>query len=289
MSLYYAQSSLAEAHTVVLGIPYDRTSSFIPGSRFGPAHVRLATDNVESYSPWQQRDLSALKVHDAGDLRLEDMTWPGVTRQIRGRVKALLKASKLIVSLGGEHSITGPLVAAVQESHPELVVVQFDAHADLRPEFLHEPHSHAAAMYAAAQSVGRERVYQFGIRSGTEDEFHSARHLYPFTVLEPLRQCLPDLRRHPIYLTIDLDVLDPGVMPAVATPEPGGIDYRELIAALLLLRDCRLVGIDVVEYNPLASRDLASASLVAGLLRELILLGNPAPQDQPQEHEGNRG
>ena len=281
MALYYAQSSLTDARAVVIGIPFDRTSSFIPGSRFGPPQIRIGGDNVESYSPYQSRDLTSLKIHDAGDLFFPDATWPGVVQTIRQRLSQHFASGKLPISLGGEHSITGPIVAAAHEYHPNLAVIHFDAHADLRPEFLNESYSHATAMHRAAAVVGPDRIFQFGIRSGTEAEFRIGRHLYPFSVLAPLRTAKSQFQAQPLYVTIDVDVLDPGVMPAVATPEPGGISYVELLHALLELRDCQIVGIDIVEYNPLANRDLASASLVAALLREAILVACPAVGSKP--------
>jgi agmatinase len=285
MSLYYAHSRLSDARTVVLGIPYDRTSSFVPGSRFGPGNIRQAADNIESYSPYQQRDLEELAIHDAGDVRFDDMTWPGVSAQIRKNLAGIFARNQIPICLGGEHSITPPIVAACAERWPGLVVLQFDAHADLRSEFLNESHSHATAMHHVGRIVGRGNVYQFGIRSGTRDEFDLGEHLYPFSVLEPLRKTRSSFQHNPIYLSIDIDVLDPGVMPAVSTPEPGGIDYRELIAALQLLRGFRIVGADIVEYNPLANRDPAGASLVAALLRELILMVNPV-SDLTTGHPG---
>jgi agmatinase len=281
MSLYYAQSSFADARAVIIGIPFDRTSSFMPGSRFGPPQIRIAGDNIESFSPYQRRDLSSLQIHDAGDMSFPDATWPGVARAIQQRLDPLFAAGKLPVSLGGEHSITGPIVAAAHKSHPDLAVIQFDAHADLRAEFLNESHSHATAMHQAAASVGPDRVFQFGIRSGTEEEFRIGRHLHPFSALAPLKTARPEFLGHPLYVTIDIDVLDPAVMPAVATPEPGGISYTELLQALLELRGCRIVGLDIVEYNPLANRDLAPASLVASLLREAVLVACPAVGSEP--------
>jgi agmatinase len=260
-----------------LGVPFDRTSSFLPGSRFGPDYVRIAAENVESYSPYQRRDLSPLPIHDAGDIRFDSVARPLVSERIRQEIAGIVLEGKLPVSLGGEHSITGPIVAAVHDRFPDLVVVQFDAHADLRCEFLGEPHSHATAMYLCGQIVGPENVFQYGIRSGTQEEFAQARNLYPFSVLAPLQQTKARFRGRPVYLTIDIDVLDPGVMPAVSAPEPGGIAFPELVAALLELRGCRIVGIDIVEYNPLSNRDLASASLVAVLLREALLVANPSP------------
>jgi agmatinase len=271
MALYFANSQFDKSDVVVVGLPYDRTSSFIPGSRFGPAYARIAGDNVESYSPFQKADLTDLRIHDAGDLSFPDMRWPAVAASIRAEAERLFSAGKLPVFLGGEHSVTAPVLAAGQSRYPGLAVIQFDAHADQRREFLAEEHNHATAMFRAGEIVGADNVFQYGIRSGTRDEFAAARHLYPFSVLAPLRETRSGFEGRPVYLTIDIDVLDPGVMPAVSTPEPGGIDYRELLEALTVLRGCRIVGADIVEYNPMANRDLASASLVAALLREVIL------------------
>ena len=284
MALYFATSTIESAAVVILGIPYDRTSSFVPGSRFAPAYIRIAGDNVESYSPVQKRDLAAIDIHDAGDMNFSDIRWPEVAAKIQCDAGRLFDGGRLPVFLGGEHSITGPLVAACHERYAELVVVQFDAHADLRGEFLEEAHSHATAMFQAGAVVGPENVFQYGIRSGTREEFATARNLYPFSVLEPLRETRAVFGRRPVYLTIDVDVLDPGVMPAVSTPEPGGIGYNELLRALMELRDCRIVGIDLVEYNPLASRDLASASLMASLLRETILLAGRDRESHDQQN-----
>jgi agmatinase len=276
MALYYAKSLPNEAEVVILGVPYDRTSSFMPGSRFAPPQIRTAADNIESYSPLQDRDLGGLRIADAGDLFFEDVRWPAVAAQVRSRAAEIVRAGRLPVALGGEHTITTPLVQACAETHPGLAVLQFDAHADLRTEFLGEEFSHATAMYQTGRIVGPECVFQFGIRSGTRDEFAAGRNLHRGLVLEPLRRTRDGLRSRPLYLTIDIDVLDPSVMPAVATPEPGGIGYDELRQALLELRGCRIVGIDIVEYNPLANRDLAPAALVAALLREAILVARGA-------------
>lgn len=272
MALYYAQSEFSAAEVVILGLPYDRTSSFVPGSRFGPPHIRIAADNIESYSPRLADDLTRLKIHDAGDVAFPAMTWAAVAQEISLSAERLFEAGKLPVFLGGEHSVSVPVIAAAHKFHPDLAVIQFDAHADLREELLGEAHSHATAMFHAGTIVGAENVYQFGIRSGTADEFRKGANLFSFAVREPLKSCCPTLSGRPLYLTIDIDVLDPSVMPAVATPEPGGIDYYELLSALTELRGYRLIGADIVEYNPLANRDLASASVAAALLREVILI-----------------
>ncbi|MGD9380235.1 MAG: agmatinase [candidate division WOR-3 bacterium] len=268
MKLYYANSSLNDTGVVVLGLPYDRTSSFIPGSRFGPQYIRQCAENVEDYSPYQDKSLLDLKICDLGDIEFSGEDWLG---QIEEEVGNVYDKKKHFVFLGGEHTITPPIVRAVKEKHGDFSLVQFDAHCDLRDEYLGEKNCHATAMRRVMDVLGADRVYQFGIRSGTQEEFQYGKNLYKFNAYEPLSRVINDIKE-PLYISIDIDVLDPGVMPAVSTPEPGGIPYRELIDSLILLKDKDIVGADIVEYNPLAASPYASGSTAAEVLRELILV-----------------
>jgi agmatinase len=268
MKLYYANSSLNEAQVVVFGLPYDRTSSFIPGSRFGPQYIRQCAENVEDYSPYQDKSLHDLKVCDLGDIQFHGEDW---LLQIEREVGRIYKKDKAFIFLGGEHTITPPVISALKKTNGDFFLVQFDAHCDLRDEFLGEKKCHATAMRRAADVLGAGRIYQFGIRSGTREEFKSGTNLYKYKAYEPLSKIVDDIEG-PVYVSIDIDVLDPGVMPAVSTPEPGGIAYRELVDSLLLFKDRRIVGADIVEYNPLAASPYASGSTAAEVLRELILV-----------------
>jgi agmatinase len=268
MKLYYANSSLSDAQVVVLGLPYDRTSSFIPGSRFGPQYIRQCADNVEDYSPYQNKSLSDLRICDLGDIQFYSEDWLG---QIEDEVAKIADGTKLPVFLGGEHTITPSIVRAMKKKHERFSLVQFDAHCDLRDEYLGEKDCHATAMRRAIDAIGIDSVFQFGIRSGTKEEFEQAKNLYKYEVYEPLAKNLDNIEE-PVYISIDIDVLDPGVLPAVSTPEPGGISYRELVDSLLLFKNKKIIGADIVEYNPLAASPYASGSAVAEVLRELILV-----------------
>jgi agmatinase len=259
MSLYYANSSLKDAQVIVYGLPYDRTSSFIPGSRFGPQYIRQCAENIEDYSPYQNKSLGDLRICDLGDILFYGEDWLG---QIEEETAKIIDCARLPIFLG---------VRAMKKKCGSFTLVQFDAHCDLRDEYLGEKNCHATAMRRAIDTLGADHVYQFGIRSGTKEEFESGRNLYKFEVLKPLTKVFNDIKE-PIYISIDIDVLDPAAMPAVSTPEPGGISYRELVDSLLLFEKKKIIGADIVEYNPLAAPPFASGSTVAEVLRELILV-----------------
>jgi agmatinase len=268
MKLYYANSPLSEAQVVVLGLPYDRTSSFIPGSRFGPQYIRQCAENVEDYSPYQERSLFDLKICDLGDIEFYGEDW---VVQIEKEIESRYDKSKSNIFLGGEHTITPPIIRAIKKIQSGFTLVQFDAHCDLRDEYLGEKNCHATAMRRVYDALGPDRVYQFGIRSGTKAEFEKGKNLHKFKAYEPLSKVFGNIKE-PVYISIDIDVLDPGVMSAVSTPEPGGISYRELIDSLILFKDKEIIGADIVEYNPLAASPYASGSTAAEVLRELILV-----------------
>jgi len=267
MKLFYANSSLDRAEIVVLGLPYDRTSSFIPGSRFGPVYMRLCTENIEDYSPYQKESLSQKEICDFGDISFETRDWEVETK----KNLASIGYNKKIIGLGGEHTVSLPLIRFYKEKFEEITVFVLDAHCDLRDQYLGEKICHATVMRRVSELIGVENLYQFGIRSGTEQEFGFHKHIYKFEVFKPLSAVINTIKT-PIYLSIDVDVLDPGVAPAVATPCPGGVSYQELVQALLLFRDKEVVGADIVEYNPLAASPWQSGTLAAELLRELTLI-----------------
>jgi agmatinase len=267
LKLYYATSDFKNADVITLGIPYDRTSSFLPGSRFGPEYIRLCSENIEDYSPYQDKSLNDVKIHDAGDIFFETQEWQ---KEIHRAIDSVPSDKKLI-TLGGEHTITLPVVEKLKEEHNSISVIQFDAHCDLRDEYLGEKICHATVMKRISEIVGIDNLFQFGIRSGTREEFSFSKNIYRFSIYEYLPEIIAKIQ-NPIYVSIDVDVLDPGIMPAVSTPEPGGINYKELIDSLLLLNNTNIIGVDLVEYNPLAATPWASGSAVAEVLRELILI-----------------
>ncbi len=268
MKLEYANHEFKEADLCLLGAPFDRTSSFIPGTRLGPEYIRRCTANIEWFSPYQDRSVSEVKLCDLGDL---DFNTSQPLKEIERAMLRVYEHRKRVILLGGEHTVTFPAVRAVESLKGRFSIIHFDAHADLRQELRGDPLSHACAVRRVSEVVGIKNIHQFGIRSGTVEEFAFHKNLHRFEVYKPLKKALARIKS-PVYLTIDTDVLDPAEMPCVGTPEPGGISFKELIDSLLLLKGRKILGADIVEYNPLAASPWASGSLCAVLLRELVLI-----------------
>lgn len=262
------------APVVLLGAPLDTTVSFRPGTRFGPSRIRDMSDGLEDYSPHLNLDFSQVPFFDAGDVDLPFGDPEAALAAIERAVASVVERGQLPIILGGEHLLTLATVRAVHRRFPDLAVVQFDAHADLRDDYLGVRQSHATVMRRIGELVGFERLYQLGIRSGTRDEFAFGRartRFYPLQLLEALDHVLPLLAGRPLYVTIDIDVVDPGFAPGTGTPEPGGITPGELLAALHRMRDLRVVGLDVVEVCPPQDASDITAVLAAKLVREAIL------------------
>lgn len=272
MSFYYAEAGREEARVVLLGVPLDRTISYVPGTRFGPDVARIGADNIESFSPYQRRDVTDLAVHDAGNLALSFETPERPFEQIAAAARPFAGEAARLLAIGGEHSITPPLVREFSRVLPELCVVQLDAHSDLRDELLGDRRSHATVVRRILEDVPRERVFQLGIRSFSAPGEMDEPNLYPFELLRPAREVVKEIGSRPVYLTLDTDVLDPSVLPDVGTPQPGGPGYRELVETLALFAGTRVVGADIVEFCPRGGQPSPGASVVAELIRELALL-----------------
>ncbi|UCG41741.1 MAG: agmatinase [candidate division WOR-3 bacterium] len=272
MEFYFAESGYDDADIVIVGMPLDRTSSFIPGSRFGPDAARVGMSNIETYSPYQQRDVSGLKVHDSGNLEFTFETQEAPFNLISERTRETYAAGKKQLALGGEHTITPAIVRELARTYDDLCVLQFDAHCDLRDEYLGEKWCHAAAMSRVLDFVPRQRLFQAGIRSFSEGRDQEEVNVHAFDVLEPVDGISEIIGSRPTYLTLDVDVLDPGVFPDVQTPQPGGCTYRELTAALARLSGLNVVGCDLVEFAPRSCLAAAGSSAAAELVRELTLL-----------------
>ena len=241
-----------EADIVLHGVPFDGTTSFRPGTRFGPAAMRGESFGIETYSPYCDRDLTELSVFDAGDLELPFGDPNKVLSLVEERTEAFLKDGKAPVMLGGEHLISLGAVRAMVKKYPELRILHLDAHTDLREDYLGEPLSHACVIRRVWELVGDGKIHQFGIRSGEREEFDFAREhncLHPFD-LNGWEDTLHSLGNHPVYFTLDLDVLDPAGFCGTGTPEAGGISFKELLTAVLSLHSLNLVGCDIVELSP---------------------------------------
>ena len=265
----------ADATVALFGAPFDSTTSFRPGARFGPAAMRHESFGLETYSPYQDRDLTDLSIFDCGDLELCFGSAEAALSDIERRADELLDDGKLPVLLGGEHLVTLGAVRAVAKRYPDLHIIHFDAHADLRDDYLGAKLSHACVIRRCHDILGDGRIHQFCIRSGERGEFafamaHTDMHPFGFDGLEALTQNLAG-EGTPVYLTIDLDCLDPSAFPGTGTPEAGGVDFRSLLDAVLLAARTRIVGADVNELAPMLDASGASTATACKVLRELLL------------------
>ena len=263
----------------LFGVPYDGTTSFRPGTRFGPAAIREVSQGLETYCPQLEMDLEDLAFADLGAVDIPFGAPEPVVEAVQQATGTVLDLGLKPLMLGGEHSISSGAVAAVAEQHPDLVLVQLDAHADLREEWLGARHSHACAMRRCLEVLPSGDLLQLAIRSGTRDEFQelqsSGRRI---TDAAALQQALKPLQGKPIYLTVDLDWFDPAVLPGTGTPEPGGFLWRDFAAVVEVLREHRLIAADVVELAPQLDTSGVSSVLAAKVTRSLILLMGAADQ-----------
>ena len=263
-----ADSPYAEGAAVIIGCPLDNTATFRPGTGCGPMAIRDCSWGLETYSPTLDRDLADLKICDAGDLILPHGNVDNALEVIQGYVATVMGDGKFPILLGGEHLISLPAVREVFKHHPSLVVIQLDAHADLLQEYEGAYLSHATVMRRIVDLVGDENICQLGIRSGTREEIQSAKAT---ACLNDIEETLRRAAGRPVYLTVDLDILDPGVAPGVGTPEPGGLTFGEVISLISQMHDLHVVGFDIVELAPPYDPTQQSAMAAAKLTRELIL------------------
>lgn len=275
MRAYIGATPGQDAGVVLFGAPFDGTVSFRPGSRFGPVALREASDGIETYSPYLDLDLEEdCAIADCGDLELPFGDLKGSLDRIGAAAREIVEAGKVPFMLGGEHLVTLPALTEVARRHPDLAVVHLDAHADMRPDYMGNPLSHATVLRRVAELVGFESLRQIGIRSGTREEFalmreHGTQALG--TSREHLAAALDVFAERPLYVTCDLDVFDPAYLPGTGTPEPGGIDFNIFATFVKLLAGRNIVGCDVVELAPTIDSSGCSAVLAAKVTRELLL------------------
>ena len=257
----------------LFGVPYDGTTSFRPGTRFGPAAIREVSTGLETYCPQLGLDLEDLAIADLGAVEIPFGAPEPVLESVQQATRAVLELGLKPLMLGGEHSISSGAVAAVAERQPDLVLVQLDAHADLRDEWLGSRHSHACAMRRCLEVLPSQTLLQLSIRSGTRDEFQELHRTGSLMAdVAALEAALQPLQGRPIYLTVDLDWFDPAVMPGTGTPEPGGYHWRDFAALVTVLRSHNLVAADVVELAPQLDTSGISSVLAAKVTRSLLLL-----------------
>lgn len=269
-----AEAAFDDARAVIFGAPFDGTTSFRPGTRFGPQAIRAESDGIETYSPYQNKDLEDIAVFDSGDLLLPFGNTEAVLAMIEARTQEILDAGKMPVMIGGEHLVTLGTVRAMVKKYPDLHIIHFDAHADLRDDYLGERLSHATVLRRSWDLLGDGRIHQFGIRSGERSEFEFALEhtdFHPFNVKDVLDVVLALGDKVPVYVTLDLDVLDPSLFCGTGTPEAGGIFFQDLEEALLALEALNVVGFDMNELSPHYDASGVSTAVACKVLREMLL------------------
>lgn len=270
--------SFDEAELVIYGAPFDGTTSFRPGTRFAAGVLRLDSQAIETYSPYQKRDITELKICDAGDVIPPIGNPAEMLDLLTVQTDDIVKAGKMPVMVGGEHTLTQGVVKSLIKHYPDMHIFHFDAHTDLREEFFGQELSHANVIRKCWHMLGDGRIHSFGIRSGGGDEFdfgdeHLDFHRFEVdAVPESVRSVLAARPETPVYVTIDVDVLDPSVMPGTGTPEPGGVSFKELLNALLALRPLNIIGFDVVELSPPYDASGISNAAAWKIIREMFLI-----------------
>ena len=272
------ESSYADADIVLDGAPFDSTTSYRPGARFGPAAMRHESYGLETYSPYQDKDLTDIKVFDSGDMELCFGSSESALKDIEARAETILQDGKFPLLLGGEHLVTLGAVRAAARKYPAMHIIHFDAHADLRQDYLGAELSHACVLRRCHDILGDGRIHQFCIRSGDREEFtfaktHTEMHKFDFSGLEALTAELCRTQV-PVYLTIDLDCLDPSCFPGTGTPEAGGMTFMQLLNAILTVSKTNIIGADVNELAPMLDASGVSTAMACKVLRELLLALN---------------
>ena len=268
-------SNYEDAKIVLFGAPFDSTTSFRPGSRFGSAAMRHESFGLETYSPYQDKDLLDYNVFDSGDLELSFGSSEKALEDIEKRAEEILNDGKLPLLVGGEHLVTLGAVRAAAKKYPNMHIIHFDAHADLRDDYLGAKLSHACVLRRSYDILGDGRIHQFCIRSGDREEFefakkHTSMHKFNFDGLDEL---IEEYKNSdiPVYFTIDLDCLDPSVFPGTGTPEAGGVSFMDLLNAIKKVSKLNIIGADVNELAPMLDQSGASTAVACKVLRELML------------------
>ena len=268
-----------DAKIVIFGAPFDSTTSFRPGARFGSSAIRHESFGLEIYSPYQDKEITDCPIFDSGDIELCFGSSEKALEDIEERAETILNDGKIPFMIGGEHLVTLGAVRAAFKKHPDMHLIQFDAHCDLRDDYLGAKLSHAAVVRRCHDFLGDGRIHQFCIRSGEKTEFefaskHTDMHRFSF---DGIKEVVADLvaKKVPVYLTIDLDCMDPGIFPGTGTPEAGGVSFTELLNAMVEVSKCNIIGADVNELAPMLDTSGASTAAACKVVRELLIaIGN---------------
>ena len=261
--------SYDKADIIMLGLPFDGTCSYRPGSRFAPERLRLASWGLEDYSPVFDKHLEDVKFYDAGELEFPLGNTKKSLDLIEKNARIIFESGKKYLGIGGEHLVTYPAVKACKEKYQDLAIIHFDAHTDLRKDYLGEKLSHASVMRRIGEIVGFENIKQIGIRSGLKEEFELMKK---YNTLVKSSNDLKEIKNKKIFLTIDVDVLDPAYMPGTGTPEPDGLTYRELAEWIKYIHDFDIVGVDIVELAPDYDKSEVSTAVVTKIIRDVLMI-----------------
>ncbi len=261
--------SYDDAKIVMLGLPFDGTCSYRPGSRFAPERLRIASWGLEDYSPVYDKHLDDVKFYDAGELEFPLGNTKKSMDLIEKNARIIFETGKKYLGIGGEHLVTYPAVKACKEIYGDIAIIHFDAHTDLREDYLGEKLSHASVMRRIGEVVGFENIKQIGIRSGLKEEFELMKK---YNTLVKSSNDLKQIKNKKIFLTIDVDVLDPAYMPGTGTPEPDGLTYREFAEWIQFLRDFDIVGADIVELAPDYDKSEVSTAVVTKIIRDVLMI-----------------
>lgn len=254
---------------VLLGMPYDCTCSNRAGTRFAPQAARLESIGIETYSVYFDKEMEDAFFYDAGDLEYPFGNAKRALEITEKNVDIIYNSNKKLLGVGGEHLITLASVKSVLKKYDNVAVIQFDAHTDLREQYLGEELTHSGVMYRIAEIIGFENIAQIGLRSGEKEEFNLVKK---YSTLKTKKEELDKFKNKNIFLTIDLDVLDPSIMSGVGTPEAGGLTYLELMDWLLYLKDFNIIGADIMELAPDIDSTKTSTATACKLIREVLML-----------------
>ncbi|MDR5587016.1 MULTISPECIES: agmatinase [Clostridium] len=262
-----------ESKIVIFGAPFDSTTSFRPGTRFASKAMRSESFGIETYSTYQDKDLEDICVFDGGDLELSFGNPENALNDIEKFTSKIVNDNKIPCMIGGEHLVTLGAFKAINKKYPDVHVIHFDAHADLRNDYLGQKLSHATVMHRVWDIVGDNKIFQFGIRSGEKQEIYWGRdHVFTNKFnFNQLAEIVDKLKGKPVYFTLDLDVLDPSVFPGTGTPEAGGVTFMDLLKAILKISKLNIVGMDINELCPIYDKSGSSTALACKVLRELLL------------------
>lgn len=266
-----ATADLHEATAVFQGLPWDGSVSYRAGAAGAPKAVRAASQSIESYSPILRRDLLDMQIADVGDVTLAGKSAQEAIDAIETATYTLMRAGKLVLSIGGDHSVSIGTTRAARRMYPDAVHLVYDAHLDMRPAYDGSDLSHACGTRHMAMSGST--VIALGIRSGAREEFQDADKM--LTLWSTEVTITPEIRSHligkPVFISCDMDVLDPGQMLGTGTPEPGGATYKELRASIVSLQGLNIVGADLVEVAPTLDPSGVTPVVAAELSREIFL------------------